>query len=171
MIKHDLRCGPSIICSTHLLWRGWRVESAGTDQEGVRLRFALLHLRIITQNNVVKQTEKVFVLARLQLERHTSWAGCHCNGDTVFLQMVNEFLHTWWYTRCKVRLKVRLLYQSYKANVFNKNHSLNGAPPQTTASEYIFILIFNFNGYRIVEQNCGWFSIYSFKDDSILNLS
>ncbi len=82
------------MCSTYLLRRSWRVESAGTDQEGVRLRFAILHLRIITQNNVVKQTEEVFVLARLQLERHTGWASCHCNGDIVLLQMVHQLLHT-----------------------------------------------------------------------------
>lgn len=68
---HDFKFGTSVICSTYLLWRSWRAESAGTHQEGVGLRFAVLHLCIITQNNVLKQTEEVFVLARLQLERYT----------------------------------------------------------------------------------------------------
>lgn len=62
------------------------------------MRFAVLHIGIITQNDVVKQTEEVFVLARLQLERHTGRAGCHSNGDIVLLQMVDQFLYTWWYT-------------------------------------------------------------------------
>lgn len=93
MNKHD----SSHLCSScYLLWRSWRVEPAGTDQEGVRLRFAVLHLRIITQDNVVEQTKEVFVMARLQLERNPGRAGCHRNGDFVLLQMVDEFIHTWW---------------------------------------------------------------------------
>lgn len=80
----------------YLLWGSWRLESAGTDQEGVWLRFAVLHFRIITQNYVVKQTKKVFVLAGLQLEGHTGRAGCHCDGDAVLLQVAYESIHTWW---------------------------------------------------------------------------
>lgn len=62
--------GPSVICGTYLLRRSRRVESAGTDEEGVGLRLGVLHFGIIAQHNVVKQTEKGFVLARLHPERH-----------------------------------------------------------------------------------------------------
>ena len=72
----------SVLCS-YLVWRSRWVESAGTHQEGVRLRFALLHVRVIAQNDVVKQSEEVFVLARLQLEGHAGRAGGHRDGDVV----------------------------------------------------------------------------------------
>lgn len=92
MNKHD----SCYLCSScYLFWRSWRVEPAGTDHEGVRFRFATLHLRIITQDNVVEQTKKVLVKARLQPERHPSRAGCHRDGDIVLLQMLDEFIHTW----------------------------------------------------------------------------
>lgn len=92
-VLHVHLCG-----SCYLLWRSWGVEPASTDQEGVRLRFAVLHLRIIAQDNVVEKTKEVFVMARLQLERYPGWAGCHRDGDIVLLQMVDEFIHTWWIT-------------------------------------------------------------------------
>lgn len=76
MNKHDLkRYSNGNVCnlgtSTYFLWRSWRTESAGADQEGIRKGFAILNLRMVTQNNVVEQAEEVFVLARLQLERRT----------------------------------------------------------------------------------------------------
>lgn len=57
---------------TYFLRRSGWIESAGTDEEGIRSRFAVLNLRVITKDDVVKQTEEVFVAARLQTERHAS---------------------------------------------------------------------------------------------------
>lgn len=54
----------------HLLRRSWGIEPAGAHQEGVRLRFAILHIWIVTQDNVIKDSEELFVLTRLQSERH-----------------------------------------------------------------------------------------------------
>lgn len=58
------------LCTPHLLWSSWGIEAAGTHQEGVRLRFAILHIWIVTQHDVIKDSEELFVLTRLQLERH-----------------------------------------------------------------------------------------------------
>lgn len=58
------------------------------------MRFAVLNVGIVTQNDVVKQAEEVFVLARLQLERHAGRTGSHSDGDIVLLQLVDQFLHT-----------------------------------------------------------------------------
>lgn len=65
MDKDDFELGDCVLRSTDLPWRSRRAESTSTDQERVRLRFAVLHLGVVTQNNVVEQTEEVFVLARL----------------------------------------------------------------------------------------------------------
>lgn len=97
-------------CTPHLLRRSWGIEPAGTHQEGVGLRFAILHIWIVTQDNVIKDSEELFVLTRLQFERHAGWAGCHCSGDFVLLQMTHKFLHTWWYMRCRISLNVGLIY-------------------------------------------------------------
>ena len=89
------RRGPCVIGGVYLLWGSRGVESAGADQEGVRLRFAVLHLGVVPHDNVVKEAEEAFVSARLQLERHVGWAGCHGDGDGVLLEMAHEFLHAW----------------------------------------------------------------------------
>lgn len=65
--KQTVRCA---LCTPHLLWSSWGIEAAGTHQEGVRLRFAILHIWIVTQHDVIKDSEELFVLTRLQLERH-----------------------------------------------------------------------------------------------------
>lgn len=89
-LNGQTRCG-----GWYLLWSSCRLKSAGTDQEGVRMRFAVLHLWIIAQHHMVEQAEEVSVLARLQLERRSGRAGSHRDGDAVLQEVVHELVHTW----------------------------------------------------------------------------
>lgn len=71
MFSHVHRSLNVATIGTYSLWGGRRLESAGTHQEGVRLGFGVLHLGVVSQDDVVKQSEEVFVAAGLQTERST----------------------------------------------------------------------------------------------------
>lgn len=79
---------------TYFFWRSRGTESASANQEGVGLRFALLHIRVIAQDYMVEAAKEFLVLARLQLKGCTLGTRRHCDGDVVFLQMEDQFLYT-----------------------------------------------------------------------------
>lgn len=55
---------------THLLWRSWGVESSSAHQEGVGPRLPVLHVRIVSQDDVVEELKELLVSTRLQIEGH-----------------------------------------------------------------------------------------------------
>lgn len=79
---------------TYFLWRSRGTEPAGANQEGVGLGFALLDIRVVSQDQMVEAAKEFLVLARLQLKGCPPGTGRHCDGDVVFLQMEHQSLHT-----------------------------------------------------------------------------
>lgn len=79
---------------TYFLWRSRGAEPASANQEGVRLGFALLDIRVVAKDYMVEAAEELLVLARLQLKRCPLRTCRHGNWDVVLLQMVHQSLNT-----------------------------------------------------------------------------
>lgn len=80
---------------SYLFWISWGVEPAGAHQEGVGLRLPVLHVWVISTNDMTKQAEEVFMAACLHLEGHVGGAGGHGDGDFVLVEMCDQLLNTW----------------------------------------------------------------------------